>query len=110
MHRPSARAVRRTATDLSDQVLPHLNSAKDTLVEDVLPKVKHGGVDLAARAGLMSPPKQRHPWRLAAIVGAVAVAAYAAWNAWKLPHASDDWAHADTATPAGSRPSADVPA
>lgn len=127
MNRPSARAARRTAADLSDQLTPHLSHAKDTLVEDVLPKMKSTGVDLAVRAaphvssakdtfvgevlpkvkatgaglgvraGLMSPPKKRHPLRMAAIVGVIGVGAYAAWNAWRLPHESDDWAHADGA-------------
>ena len=106
MTRPSTRAVRRAAADLSDQVTPHLASAKDTLVTDVLPKVKStgavmprakaAGVGVAVRAGLMEPPKQRHPWRLAALAGVAAVGAYAAWSAWRLPHASDDWAHADS--------------
>jgi hypothetical protein len=48
----------------------------------------------------MDPPKKRHPWRLAAIVGAVGLGAYAAWNAWRLPHSSDDWAHADSSAAA----------
>ena len=142
MTRPSTRAVRRTAADLSDQMGPHLSHAKDTLVDDVFPKVKatgadlavraaphvsHAkdtlvddvlpkvkargaatvkatapkvkatGLDLAVRAGLMEAPKKRHPFRMAAIVGALGVGAYAAWNAWRLPHASDEWAQADSA-------------
>ncbi len=145
MTRPSARAVRRTAADLSDQMGPHLSNARDTLVTDVLPKmratgadlavraaphvshakdtlvddvlpkvkatgaevlpkvkatapkVKATGLNLAVRAGLMEAPKKRHPFRTAAVVGALGVGAYAAWNAWRLPQASDDWAHADAA-------------
>lgn len=107
MNRPSTRAVRRAATDLSEQVTPHLSTAKDTLVEDVLPKVRSGadllpkakaaGVGVAVKAGLMDAPKKRHPFRMAAIAGALALGAYAAWNAWRLPHSSDDWAHADSA-------------
>ncbi len=112
MTRPSTRAVRRAAADLSDQMSPHLASAKDTLVTDVVPKVrstgaavrpmaagvlpkaKAAGVGVAVRAGLMEAPKNRHPVRMALIAGGLAVGAYAAWNAWRLPHASDDWAHA----------------
>lgn len=153
MTRPSARAVRRTAADLSDQMGPHLSHARDTLVTDVLPKVKatgadlagraaphvgHAkdtlvddvlpkvkasapkvkatGLDLAVRAGLMEAPKKRHPFRVAAIVGALGVGAYAAWNAWRLPHASDEWAHADSATETAAdkvrtddRPEATIP-
>lgn len=109
MTRPSTRAVRRAATDLSEQVTPHLSTAKDALVSDVLPKVKAGGADLlpkakaaglgvAVKTGLVEAPKKRHPWRLAAIAGVLGVGAYAAWNKWRLPHASDDWAHADGGT------------
>jgi hypothetical protein len=74
-----------------DTVLPR---AKDTL-DTVLPRAKATGVGLAVRAGLVAPPKKRHPWRTAALVGAAAVGAYAAWNAWRLPHASEGWAYAD---------------
>ncbi|HUR75679.1 MAG TPA: hypothetical protein VMZ00_15465 [Sporichthya sp.] len=123
MTRASARAVRRTAADLSDQLGPHLSSAKGTLIEDVLPKVKATGaevlpkvkatapkvkatgLDLAARAGLMEARKKRHPLRTAAIVAALGVGAYAAWNAWRLPHGSEDWEHADSA--AGKVPTTD---
>jgi hypothetical protein len=134
MTRPSARAVRRTANDLSDQMTPHVHhardvmvdtvlpkaretmvetviprardakevmvetvipKAKDTMVDTVLPKAKAAGVGLAIRAGLAEPPKKRHPFRKAAVVGVVAVGAYAAWNAWRLPHASEDWTPSD---------------
>jgi hypothetical protein len=118
MTRPSTRAVRRAATDLSEQVTPHLSTAKDALVGDVLPKVKAGGADLlpkakaaglgvAVKAGLMEAPKKRHPWRLAAIAGLVVVGAYAAWNRWRLPHASDDWAHADSSADSSANGRAD---
>ena len=96
MTRPSTRAVRRAATDLSEQVTPHLSTAKDALVGDVLPKAKAAGVGVAVKAGLKKAPKKRHPWRLAALAGLVGVGAYAAWNRWRLPHESDDWAHADS--------------
>ena len=114
MTRPSTRAVRRAATDLSEQVTPHLSTAKEALVGDVLPKVKPSralrrkakaagllpkakaaGVGVAVKAGLMEAPKKRHPWRMIAIAGALAAAAYAAWNAWRLPHGSEDWSQAD---------------
>lgn len=152
MTRPSARAVRRTATDLSDQMAPHVShardlmvdtvlpraretmvetviprardarevmvetvipKAKDTMVDTVLPKAKAAGVGLAIRAGLAEPPKKRHPFRKAAMVGVVAVGAYAAWNAWRLPHASDDWTQSDgTADTArtGGPSDAEIPA
>ena len=160
MTRPSARDMRRTAADLSDQAKPHLSHARDTLVEDVFPKVRATGVDLAVRAaphvshardtlvedvlpkvkatgaevlpkvkanapkvkaaglglavkaGLVEPPKKRHPFRKAAIVGAVGVAAYAAWNAWRLPHASEDWTQGDSTADkvrTDERPDATVP-
>ncbi len=160
MTRPSARDMRRTAADLSDQAKPHLSHARDTLVEDVFPKMKATGVDLAVRAaphvshardtlvddvlpkvkatgaevlprvkatapkvkatgldlavkaGLMEAPKKRHPIRTAAIVGALGVGAYAAWNAWRLPHASDDWTQADAAAgnvATDERPDASIP-
>ena len=160
MTRPSAREVRRTAADLTDQAKPHLSHARDTLVEDVFPKVKAtgvdlavraaphvshardtlvedvfpkvkatsaevlpkvkaaapkvkaGGLDLAVRAGLMEPPKKRHPFRKVAIVGALGVGAYAAWNAWRLPHASEDWTQADTVAgtvPTDPKPDASIP-
>lgn len=113
MTRPSTRAVRRAATDLSEQVTPHLSTAKDALVGDVLPKVKAGSVDLlpkakavglgvAVKAGLKEAPKKRHPWRMAAILGVLFMGAYAAWNKWRLPHASDDWAHADSNATSGN--------
>lgn len=113
MTRPSTRAVRRAATDLSEQVTPHLGTAKDALVGDVLPKVKAGGADLlpkakavglgvAVKAGLKEAPKKRHPWRMAAILGVLGMGAYAAWNKWRLPHASDDWAHAESSANSGN--------
>jgi hypothetical protein len=149
MNRPSATAVRRTAADLSDQVAPHLASARDTLVNDVLPKAKDKakdalvhdvmprakdardtlrhevlpktkagvnagvvaglavagplgkrakatGSDVALKMGAGSAPKKSHKLRTAMVVAALGAGAYAAWNAWRLPHASDDWVHADS--------------
>ena len=128
MIRPSTRAVRRAATDLSEQVTPHLSTAKEAFVGDVLPKVKStralrrkakrglvpkakaAGVGVAVKAGLMAAPKKRHPWRLAAIAGALAVGAYAAWNAWRLPHGSEDWAHTDTTASGDDRTDSTVEA
>ena len=181
MTRPSARAVRRTANDLSDQMAPHVSHARDVMVdtvlprardtmvdtvlprardakdvmvdtvlprardakevmvdtvmprardakdvmvdtvlpkakdtmETVLPKAKAAGVGLAIRAGLAEPPKKRHPFRKAAVLGVVAVGAYAAWNAWRLPHASEDWTQSDgtagSARPGESPDAAEVP-
>jgi len=77
-----------------DTVLP---KARETMVETVIPKAKATGVGLAMRAGLVEAPKQRHPWRKAAIVGVIGVGAYAAWNAWRLPRQSDDWTQPDPA-------------
>jgi hypothetical protein len=77
-----------------DTVIP---KAKDAMVDTVLPKAKATGVGLAVRAGLAEAPKKRHPFRKAALIGAVAVGAYAAWNAWRLPPATDDWTRADAA-------------
>lgn len=129
MNRPSATTVRRTAADLSDQVAPHLASARDTLVNDVMPKAKDArdalrhdvmpkvnagvvaglaasepirkramaaGTDLAVKIGAASPPKKSHKVRTAMVLTALGAGAYAAWNAWRLPHASDDWVHADS--------------
>lgn len=108
---------------LVGEVLP---KAKETLVGDVLPKVnagaraglaaatpvaikagkaaKAGGTELAHKAGLLEPPKKSHKLRNVALVAAVGAGAYAAYNAWKLPHASDDWVHADSA----ARPETDT--
>lgn len=131
MNRPSATKVRRTASDVSDQVRPHLASAKETLRDDVLPKVKEGAhagleatapvrkklrrragaagaaaaasvanskahdkaADLADRGGKR---KRGGKIRKLAFLAVVGGAAYAAYNAWKLPHDSDDWVHADS--------------
>ncbi len=138
MNRPSATTVRRTAADLSDQVAPHLASARDTLVHDVMPRAKDtlvndvmpkanhalrhdvmpkvnagvvaglaasgplrkrakaAGTDLAIKIGAVQPPKKSHKLRTAMVLTALGAGAYAAWNAWRLPHASDDWVHPDT--------------
>ncbi len=123
MTRPSTRAVRRAATDLPEKVTPHLSTAKEALVGEVLPKVmstgaellpkaKAAGVGVAVKAGLMEAPKKRHPLRMAVIAGALTVGAFAAWKAWRLPHASDDWTHAQTSAdqaPTDSPTEAEVP-
>jgi ferric-dicitrate binding protein FerR (iron transport regulator) len=121
MTRPSTRAVRRAAGELSEQVTPHLSTAKGALIEEVLPKVKATGAELlpkakAAGAGVAVTatrlaPKKRRPLRMAAIAGALALGAYAAWNAWRLPHGSDDWTHADSTAAGTESPAAeDAPA
>jgi hypothetical protein len=82
-----------------DTVIP---KARETMTDTVLPKAKATGLGLAVRAGLKEAPKKRHPFRKAAILGVVALGAYAAWNAWRLPHESDDWTQPDAGTAAGA--------
>ena len=90
-----------------DTVIP---KAKDTMVDTVLPRAKATGVGLAVRAGLAEAPKKRHPFRKAALLAAVAAGAYAAWNAWRLPAATEDWSDpAAGKVPTDERTGAAVP-
>ncbi|HZE67441.1 MAG TPA: DUF5324 family protein [Sporichthyaceae bacterium] len=102
-----------------DVVAPTLATAgaktRDVVVDEVLPRVKdgiaatapvraeaarRGSAALHALAGHVDPPtKSRHLGRKAVLVTLIGAGAAAAWRAWKLPHDSDDWMHADAAAP-----------
>lgn len=117
-----------------DAAAPALAVARDKAVAikgDVLPKVtagvsaglaasepartealRRGTGAIAALRGQLDPPKQhkgRRRMGKVLIVVAVGAAASAAYKAWKLPHASDDWVHTDAAT-GGDLPSTTNPA
>jgi hypothetical protein len=102
-----------------DAVAPVLANAgvrtRDVVVEEVLPRMKEtfaateplraeaarrGSAAVHALAGHEVVPKSRHLGRKAVMLTLIGAGAAAAWRAWKLPHDSDDWAHADSATPA----------
>src|SRR4051812_41375231 len=100
-----------------DVVAPVLANAgvktRDVVVGEVLPRVKdtlaaayplraeaarRGSAAVHALAGHeVTPPKSRHLGRKAVMLTLIGAGAAAAWRAWKLPHDSDDWAHADSA-------------
>lgn len=106
-----------------DVAAPHLAVARDKAValkDEVMPKVtagvsaglaasepvrteaiRRGTASIAALRGQIEPPKAHKGRRRTAkvlIVVAVGAAASAAYKAWKLPHASDDWVHTDAKT------------
>jgi hypothetical protein len=85
--------------------------ARDVVVDEVLPRVKDGLAateplrhEAASRAtaaahalaGHTTAPRSRHLGRKAVMVTLIGAGAAAAWRAWKLPHDSDDWMHADS--------------
>lgn len=89
--------------------------AQDTLVGEVLPRVsagvaagmaatepareeaaRRGTATIAALAGRVDPPRRGHrKLKAVLIIGILGAAGAAAYRAWKLPHASDDWVSAD---------------
>jgi hypothetical protein len=113
---------------------PHLTVARDkamSLKDEVLPKVaagvsaglaasepvrteaiRRGTASIAALRGQIEPPKTHRGRRRAGkflVVVALGAGASAAYKAWKLPHASDDWVHTD-ATTDGAIPATTNPA
>jgi uncharacterized membrane protein YebE (DUF533 family) len=113
-----------------DVVAPVLANAgvrtRDVVVEEVLPRVKETFAATeplraeAARRGTAAVhalaghdvvvPKSRHLGRKAVMLTLIGAGAAAAWRAWKLPHDSDDWAHADSATPQANGKATPAPA
>jgi hypothetical protein len=112
-----------------DAVAPVLANAgvktRDVMVDEVLPRVKEtfaateplraeaarrGSAAVHALAGHEVVPKSRHLGRKAVLVTLIGAGAAAAWRAWKLPHDSDDWAHADSAAPVANGNAVPVPA
>lgn len=101
-----------------EAVLPALEQARalveDRLKDDVLPRVaaglaatepareeamRRGTAAIAALRGEIEPPQPKsNRMGKVLIVTAIGAACFAAWKAWKLPHDSDDWVHADTFT------------
>lgn len=94
--------IPKTRDVMVDTVIPAAKAAKTNLTDSAAPKAKAAGAAMAVKAGLMEAPKQRHPFRKAALLSVVAVGAYAAWNAWRLPKQNEDWADAPTTTRADS--------
>lgn len=100
-------------------IAPQLIKAREVVEKEVLPRVVEGyhsgraaaepvAIEAAHRAkaaaaaltgaAMASVPqkKKTHKVRTTFLVGAAVGAGFAAWKAWKMPHASDDWVHADT--------------
>jgi hypothetical protein len=98
---------------------PQLVKAREVVEKEVLPRVVEGyhsgraaaepvAIEAAHRAkaaaaaltgaAIAAVPKKKktHKVRTTFLIGAAVGAGYAAWKAWKMPHASDDWTHADT--------------
>lgn len=97
---------------------PHLTKAREVAKSEVLPRVVEGlhtgraaaepvayeaahrakaaAYALAGAAAAVPQKKKTHKVRATFLVGAAVGAGFAAWKAWKMPHDSDEWTHADT--------------
>ncbi len=130
---PAAAAIKPQLASAGAALAPHLAhagvKARDVVNDEVLPRVVEGwraarvaaepvaieaahrgkaaAAALAGAAVAAYPQKKKtHKVRTTLLMGAAVGAGVAAWKAWKMPHASDDWTHADTYNAGKDIPSA----
>lgn len=126
---PAAAAVKPQLAHAGAAIGPQLAKAREVVEKEVLPRVVEGlhsgraaaepvaieaahrakaaAAALAGAAAATVPQKKKtHKVRTTLLVGAAVGAGIAAWKAWRMPHGSDDWVHADTYNNNGSK---DIP-
>lgn len=92
--RAGAKGREVVTADVLPRVADGLRAGRVAAEPVALEATRRGRAAFAALAA--APPKKTHKVRTTLLLGAAVGAGVAAWKAWKLPHASDDWTHADT--------------
>jgi hypothetical protein len=102
-----ATAGMKTREVVVDEVLPRVSAGLAAAEPYRAEAARRGTAAIHALAGHpVVEPKSRHWGRKAVMFTLLGAGAAAAWKAWKMPHDSDDWMHADASAPPSTEPKA----